>query len=71
MPFPLLEIEQLTVGFVNQQSDVDVVRQLSFIVEAGAITALVGESGSGKSVTAMSVMGLLNKQVRKDRKSVV
>lgn len=64
MPFPLLEIEQLTVGFVNQQSDVDVVRQLSFIVEAGAITALVGESGSGKSVTAMSVMGLLNKQVR-------
>ena len=64
MPFPLLEIEQLTVGFVNQQSDVEVVRQLSFIVEAGAITALVGESGSGKSVTAMSVMGLLNKQVR-------
>src|SRR5574343_512886 len=64
MRFPLLEIEQVTVGFVNQQSDVNVVRQLSFIVEVGAITALVGESGSGKSVTAMSVMGLLNKQVR-------
>lgn len=63
MAFPMLHIDQLTVGFGTPSSIVNVVQQINFTVAAGEITALVGESGSGKSVTAMSVMRLLNERV--------
>ncbi len=40
-----------------------VVRNVSFHLKKGRCTGLVGESGSGKSLTALSIMGLLPKQV--------
>jgi peptide/nickel transport system ATP-binding protein len=40
-----------------------VVNNVSFHLKKGSCTGLVGESGSGKSLTALSVMGLLPKQV--------
>ena len=56
MSAPLLEVDGLTVAY----GDADpVVRDISFSVEAGKMTAIVGESGSGKSTAAMSVLGLL------------
>ncbi|MGH6918826.1 MAG: ABC transporter ATP-binding protein [Geminicoccaceae bacterium] len=56
---PLLEIEDLSVGFHTERGMARVVDDLSFTVEAGRIVGLVGESGCGKSVTARAIMRLL------------
>ena len=56
---PLLEIEDLSVGFHTGRGLATVVDRLSFSVEAGRIVGLVGESGCGKSVTARAIMRLL------------
>ena len=52
---PLLEIDKLCVNFGPSR----VVDHVSFAVDAGEKFALVGESGSGKSVTALSVLRLI------------
>ncbi len=55
----LLEIRNLRVGFPIAGRMVDVVRDVSFDVEAGEAVGLVGESGSGKSQTALAILRLL------------
>jgi oligopeptide/dipeptide ABC transporter ATP-binding protein len=40
-------------------SEVELLREVSFAVEAGEILGLVGESGSGKTMASLAVMGLL------------
>ena len=56
MSAPLLEVDGLTVAY----GDADpVVRDISFSVEAGEMTAIVGESGSGKTTSAMAALDLL------------
>ena len=52
----LLQIDQLTVRFGAST----VVDQVSFHIAAGEKFALVGESGSGKSITALSVLRLVD-----------
>ncbi|ENR3320560.1 ATP-binding cassette domain-containing protein, partial [Salmonella enterica] len=59
MTSPLLAIENLSVGFRQQQNVRPVVNAISLQVNAGETLALVGESGSGKSVTALSILRLL------------
>jgi glutathione transport system ATP-binding protein len=56
---PLLAIDGLTVGFRTADRHVTAVRDLSLTIGHGETVALVGESGSGKSVTALSVMRLV------------
>jgi peptide/nickel transport system ATP-binding protein len=56
---PLLEIDDLSIGFHTERGFSHAVDGLSLAVEAGRITGLVGESGCGKSITARAVMGLL------------
>ncbi len=55
----LLSIDNLTIAFGANQP---VVRDVSLTLAKGETLALVGESGSGKSVTALSVMRLLNER---------
>ncbi|OAD19814.1 peptide ABC transporter, ATP-binding protein, partial [Candidatus Thiomargarita nelsonii] len=59
MTHHLLNINKLSVAFAQTQ----VVHELSFHINAGEKVALVGESGSGKSVTALSILQLLQDQV--------
>ncbi|HEX7835501.1 MAG TPA: ATP-binding cassette domain-containing protein, partial [Pseudolysinimonas sp.] len=53
-----LRVRDLNVAFTPDGVRRDVVRGVSFDLDAGACVAIVGESGSGKSVTARSLVGL-------------
>ena len=55
----LLEVANLTTGFSIDGRTVLAVHDVSFSVRQGETLALVGESGSGKSVTALSIMRLV------------
>jgi oligopeptide/dipeptide ABC transporter ATP-binding protein len=56
---PVLEVDSLCVEFGLDGELVRAVDGVSFAIEAGERVALVGESGSGKTVTALTIMGLL------------
>jgi peptide/nickel transport system ATP-binding protein len=56
---PLVEVEDLSVRFVNRDMNVPVVNGVSFSLAAGEVLCLLGESGSGKSVTMRALMRLL------------
>jgi microcin C transport system ATP-binding protein len=56
MAEPLLQVEHLTVRFGAST----VVNDVSFAIAPGEKFALVGESGSGKSITALSVLRLVD-----------
>lgn len=55
----LLEVKNLRVSYHTYAGEVQSVRGVSFDVEKGEAVAIVGESGCGKSVTAKSIMGLI------------
>jgi peptide/nickel transport system ATP-binding protein len=57
---PTLEVEALEASFSTRDKVVNAVDGVSFSVMPGEVMGLVGESGSGKSITAFSIMGLLD-----------
>jgi peptide/nickel transport system ATP-binding protein len=59
MPEPLVSIQDLTVTFSVEQATVTAVDNISLDIPRGGILGIVGESGSGKSVTALSLMRLV------------
>src|ERR1700722_11601935 len=61
---PLLEIRGLHTQLQSANGVVDVVDGVDLTVRRGEVVALVGESGSGKTVTALSVMRLLPRNMR-------
>jgi ABC-type dipeptide/oligopeptide/nickel transport system ATPase component len=57
---PLLRVENLRTVFDAEPSPVVAVNDVSFEIHKGETLGLVGESGSGKSVTAFSIIRLVD-----------
>lgn len=57
----ILEVKNLSVVFETYAGTVQAVRDVSFDIAKGSVTAIVGESGCGKSVTSKAIMGLIRK----------
>ena len=55
----VLAIDRLSVEFATTERRVVAVRDISLSIGRGETVAVVGESGSGKSVTALSIMRLV------------
>jgi oligopeptide transport system ATP-binding protein len=56
---PLLQVKNLRTYFSTEEGIVRAVDGLSFSIDKGEKFGVVGESGSGKSVTALSIMRLI------------
>ena len=57
---PLLEVKNLHTYFKTKKGIVKAVNDVSYSLEPGKTIGIVGESGSGKSVSAMSILQLLD-----------
>ena len=57
---PLLEVKNLHTYFKTKKGIVKAVNDVSYSLEPGKTIGIVGESGSGKSVSAMSILRLLD-----------
>ncbi|HEY5334404.1 MAG TPA: ABC transporter ATP-binding protein, partial [Mycobacteriales bacterium] len=56
---PLLEVEDLSIGFQTRRGLLRAVDHVSFTLDRGRTVGIVGESGSGKTVLSRAVMSLL------------
>ncbi|QRG69107.1 ABC transporter ATP-binding protein [Brevibacillus choshinensis] len=59
----MLTIDQLRTSFLQSGKKLTVIEGVSLTVEPGETVGVVGESGCGKSVTSMSIMQLLGRNV--------
>jgi len=55
----ILEVKNLKTSFFTHLGEVQAVRGSSFSLNEGEVLGIVGESGSGKSVTALSIINLI------------
>ena len=70
----VLDVKNLNIRFIKKDGGLfSAVYNSSFCLYEGEVLAIVGESGSGKTVTALSLMGLIdaNKILYKSTNSVV
>ncbi|HEX2885502.1 ABC transporter ATP-binding protein [Vineibacter terrae] len=63
MAAPLLRVDDLTISLAADTGPVPLVKDLSFEIAAGETLCLVGESGCGKSLTALAIIGLLDRRI--------
>ena len=57
----LLRVKNLSLGLNNPKNEKLLIDNVSFDIKKNEIVSIIGESGSGKTLTAMSILGLLDK----------
>jgi peptide/nickel transport system ATP-binding protein len=60
----LLEVKNLSIHFPINGTSSAAVKDISFNIPQNSIVGIVGESGSGKTVTALSILKLLDSNAR-------
>ncbi len=60
----LLQVKNLQISWLFDKTLIPIVCGLDFSLKAGKVLALVGESGCGKSVTSLSLLRLLAKELK-------
>ncbi|MEF2071134.1 ABC transporter ATP-binding protein [Consotaella aegiceratis] len=65
-PEPLLSVDGLTVSFDGDDHRLLALNDVSFAIPRGKTVCVVGESGCGKSLTARSILRILDKNARID-----
>jgi oligopeptide transport system ATP-binding protein len=60
----LLEVRDLAVEFNTDYGNVYAVNGINYTLDAGETLAILGESGSGKTVSALAIMGLIERPGR-------
>jgi oligopeptide transport system ATP-binding protein len=60
----LLEVRELAVEFNTDYGNVHAVNGINYTLDAGETLAILGESGSGKTVSALAIMGLIDRPGR-------
>src|SRR5881396_2716808 len=68
---PLLSVRNLKTYFSQDEGTVKAVDGVSFDMMPGATLGVVGESGCGKSVTARSILGIVERPGRTVAGSIV
>jgi peptide/nickel transport system ATP-binding protein len=58
--YSFLKIDNLSIDFKTRNGTVHGLKNASMDIQKGEILGVIGESGSGKSITAFTVMGLLD-----------
>jgi oligopeptide transport system ATP-binding protein len=61
---PMLEVRDLAVEFNTDYGDVHAVNGINYTLDPGESLAILGESGSGKTVSALAIMGLIDRPGR-------
>ena len=59
----LLKIKNLCLN-IKSNSDEEILKNISFEIKKSEVVSLIGESGSGKSLTALSIIRLLEKSCK-------
>ncbi|ALC82551.1 MULTISPECIES: ABC transporter ATP-binding protein [Bacillus] len=64
-PKTIMDIKNISIHFSTENGIVKAVNDISFRIKEGETVCIVGESGCGKSVTAMTLMGLIDEATGK------
>ncbi|MBE5775618.1 MAG: ABC transporter ATP-binding protein, partial [Clostridiales bacterium] len=56
----LLEVKDLVIRYITEDSVIEAVNGVSFDIEEGETMGLVGETGAGKTTTCLGIMSLLS-----------
>ncbi len=67
----LLSVRDLNVSFAADRGHASAVDGVSFDLYENEILSIVGESGSGKSVTALSILGLVDSPGKVDAEAIL
>ncbi len=67
----LLSVQNLCLSFSSEETENQVLHDISFDIHKNEILGVVGESGSGKSVASLAILGLLPEKVSKISKGSI
>lgn len=59
----LIEVKNLKVSFYHEDGSIQVVRGFDIHIEKGEVVGILGESGSGKTVSASSIIRLIDEEI--------